>query len=389
MRHLHDPIQCIIPPHMLRALAEQKDKRLRDIAFRTLTASAHVRGRREALGRFPLATPAGTERRSIYDAQHGTDLPGRLVRSEGGPPSSDPAVNEAYDGLGATYDLYHDIFDRNSIDDRGMELVASVHYDQDFDNAFFDGQQMVFGDGDGIIFVGFTKAIDVIGHELTHGVTQFTSNLKYQDQPGALNESFSDVFGSLVKQYHNRQDAKSADWLIGAGILAPGVHGVALRSMKAPGTAYDDPKLGGKDPQPGHMSDYVDTVDDNGGVHLNSGIPNHAFFLVADQLGGNAWEDPGHIWYETLLRLWPTAQFRDCANTAYHVAGDLFGTGSTQQQAVRTAWSEVGIEVALRDGLRRPKHRRPHGKAESNGDGFKKQLERLSQELARTIEAIP
>src|SRR5262249_14484518 len=155
-------------------------------------------------------------------------------------------------------------------------LIASVHYDQDFDNAFWDGEQMVFGDGDNIIFVGFTKAIDVIGHELTHGVTQFTADLEYKFQSGALNESMSDVFGSLVKQYHNNQDAASADWLIGSGILAPGINGKALRSMSDPGSAYDDPKLGGKDPQPAHMDDFVKLPqsEDQGGVHINSGIPN-------------------------------------------------------------------------------------------------------------------
>ena len=132
-----------------------------------------------------------------------------------------------------------------------MRLIASVHYDKDFDNAFFDGEQMVFGDVDDVIFVGFTKAIDVIGHELTHGVTQFSSGLAYQGQSGALNESISDVFGSLVKQYRAKETAKRADWLIGAGLLAKGVKGVALRSLKAPGTAYDDPVLGA-DPQPAH-----------------------------------------------------------------------------------------------------------------------------------------
>src|SRR5205814_734124 len=149
---------------------------------------------------------------------------GKLLRDEGDGPSADDAVNEAYDGLGATYDLYHDVFHRSSLDDHGMRLVASVHYAQDYDNAFWDREQMVFGDGDNVIFVGFTKSVDVIGHELTHGVTQFTSALEYKTQSGALNESFSDVFGSLVKQYHNKQDAASADWLIGQGILAPGIN---------------------------------------------------------------------------------------------------------------------------------------------------------------------
>lgn len=148
----------------------------------------------------------------------------------------DQAVNDAYDALGATYDLYSDIFQRDSIDGRDMRLVASVHYGKKFDNAFWDGQQMVFGDGDGKLFLGFTKAIDVVGHELTHGVTQYTANLEDHKQSGALNESFSGVFGSLVKQYHAKEDAHSADWLIGEGILGPSIKGQALRSMAEPGT---------------------------------------------------------------------------------------------------------------------------------------------------------
>src|SRR5260221_6079606 len=155
---------------------------------------------------------------------------------------------------------------------------------------------MVYGDGDGDLFELFTKPIDVTGHELTHGVTQYSANLNYQDQSGALNESFSDVFGSLVKQQALNQTTEQADWLIGQGIFTSKVHGVALRSMKAPGTAYEDPVLG-KDPQPADMHSFVKTVDDNGGVHLNSGIPNKAFYLAATAIGGYAWDVAGEIWY--------------------------------------------------------------------------------------------
>ena len=174
-----------------------------------------------------------------------------------------------------------------------------MHFGTNYDNAFWDGTQMVFGDGDGVIFLPFTRSVDVIGHELAHGVTQYTSGLNYQGQSGALNESVSDVFGVLVKQRLLGQSADQADWLVGAELLAPGVNGVALRSMAAPGTAYDDPRLG-KDPQPAHMSGYVDTTDDNGGVHINSGIPNKAFHVVATTLGGNAWEVAGQVWVDTI-----------------------------------------------------------------------------------------
>jgi Zn-dependent metalloprotease len=391
-RHRH-PLQCIVPPHIAKALAESKDRRLREIGLRTLATSARIRGRREILGKIRTAVMGAIApgmHRTIYDAQHETDLPGKLLRDEGGAPSTDQAVNEAYDGLGATYEMYRDVFHRNSLDDQGMRLIASVHFDQDYDNAFFDGQQMVFGDGDNIIFVGFTKAIDVIGHELTHGVTQFTAALEYKLQSGALNESFSDVFGSLVKQYHNQEHAADADWLIGKGMLAPGIHGEALRSMKEPGTAYDDPKLGGKDPQPGTMKDFVKLPlsEDQGGVHINSGIPNHAFYLAATQIGGNAWEDAGAIWYQALLQLWPKAQFQDCANVTAQVAGALFGTGSAQQQAVKTAWDEVGLRVTEPHAPARRKKAPAAAAVEANGAELKRKLQRLSTALQEVLKDI-
>jgi Zn-dependent metalloprotease len=394
-----NPLHCLVPPHVLRALAEGKDRRLREAALRTIALSARIRGRREILGSVRAAVPGvlpGGKQRAIYDAAHGTQLPpapGQKVRGEGDPPSDDEAVNEAYDGLGATYDLYSEVFGRDSIDGKGMPLVGVVHYGNDFNNAFWDGAEMVFGDGDGQIFVGFTKAIDVIGHELTHGVTEHTANLEYHKQSGALNESFSDVFGSLVKQHALGQDAHSADWLIGAGILGPTIHGKALRSMKDPGSAYDDPKLGGKDPQPKDMDGYVDLPDDpwddNGGVHLNSGIPNHAFYLVADELGGNAWEDAGAIWYNALLQLWSTAQFADCASVTAQVAGALFGSGSKQQQAVRDAWEQVKVKVAARPAPPARKRRPKVAALESNGAELKAQLEKLSEAIRHTVEALP
>jgi Zn-dependent metalloprotease len=383
---------------MLRALVESKDRRVRESALRSLVLSARIRARREVLGAVRAALPhaaAGGKHRTIYDAGHGTQLPpapGQQVRDEGDPQVADSAVNDVYNGFGATYDLYKQVFNRDSIDDRGMTMVGVVHYSQDYDNAFWDSAEMAFGDGDNVIFVGFTKAIDVIGHELTHGVTEHTAALEYHTQSGALNESMSDVFGSLVKQYSKGQDAHSADWLIGAGILAPGINGVALRSMKDPGSAYDDPKLGGKDPQPKDMDGYVDLpddpMDDNGGVHINSGITNRAFFLVADQIGGNAWEDAGSIWYNALLQLPKTAQFADCANVTTQVAGALFGTGSSQQQAVTNAWDQVKVAITTphAQASRRKKHKA--ASLETNGSALKSHLRKVADELQRAISGM-
>ncbi len=339
----HSPVCCILPDHILRRLAEHDQYRER--ALHTLAITERLRGRREVLGQFAAALSTGVERRTIYDAQNQTTLPGKLVRGEGDGPTGDIAVNEAYDFSGATYDFYQKAYNRNSIDDQGMRLDSSVHYDQDYDNAFWDGQQMVYGDGDKTIFDRFTKCLDVVGHELTHGVTASTAALIYQGQPGALNESMSDVFGSLVRQMNEGQTADQADWLIGKGLFLPSVQGDALRSMKAPGTAYDDPQIG-KDPQPADMAHFVKTTRDQGGVHINSGIPNHAFYLVATQLGGYAWERAGRIWYVVLTqRLQPSSDFQAAADATFSVAGELFGQGSDEQKAVQNGWDGVGIRV--------------------------------------------
>jgi len=344
------PCCTIIPSHMLKGLAERGTPQQRRRALSTLLASERLRGHREmlaSLGAVVLMNPPGEKRRTIYDAKQNPVLPGKLVRGEGTKTSKDTFVNEAYDYSGYVFDFYKAVFNRTSVDDKGMRLDSTVHYREDpreaFDNAFWNGTQMVYGDGDGEIFDRFTKCLDVIGHELTHGVTQFEAGLAYQGQPGALNESLSDVFGSLVKQWSLKQSAAKADWLIGAGLLAKGVHGVALRSMKAPGTAYDDPQLG-KDPQPAHMKNYDHSAGDHGGVHINSGIPNHAFFLAATAIGGNAWDKAGKIWYDTLCnRLRPNSNFADAANATIKSATDLFGANSAEKKAVQAAWKTVGV----------------------------------------------
>lgn len=348
---MRTPHVCsIVPPHILKHVAASHESDdVRAIARQTIERTAAARGQREALGLMAAlaAVPAGEKRRTIYDVKNGSKLPGKLVRGEGADATKDVTVNEAYDAAGATYDFYLDVLGRNSVDGRGLRLDSSVHYQRRFDNAFWNGFQMVYGDGDGVVFNRFTISTDVIGHELTHGVTQYSANLEYEGQSGALNESMSDVFGSLVKQYQLKQTAGKADWLIGKGLLAKGIRGVALRSMKEPGTAYNDPNLGGRDPQPARMSDYLQTDEDNGGVHINSGIPNRAFYLVASILGGYAWERAGKIWYAALTKkLSSTANFQEAADATFEAAGELFGTGKAEQTAVRQAWSTVGIQVS-------------------------------------------
>ncbi|MGL5819545.1 MAG: protealysin inhibitor emfourin [Phycicoccus sp.] len=338
-----------VPPYLLEALASSGDEALATRARTTLDLDAGFRSGRTApdarppAGSTPATPSAAGLQRTVHDGGGGTDLPGAKVRGESDPATDDREVTEAYDGLGATWTLWQESYGRDSLDGNGMPLLATVHYGQNYANAFWDGTQMVFGDGDGEVFLPFTRSLDVIAHELAHGVTQYTSNLTYQGQSGALNESVSDVFGALVVQRARGQAADAADWLIGADLLADGVQGKALRSMAEPGTAYDDPRLG-KDPQPGHWRDYVETTDDNGGVHINSGIPNKAFHVVATTLGGNAWESAGQIWVDTVTgEISPDCDFATFAKLTVEAAGRRFGETSREADAVRAGWDAVGV----------------------------------------------
>ena len=354
---IHDaerrPIFCVVPPHMLDEIARNGTQRQREAALRTTSEDTTYRTLRGIRLAAPIAEATqatavvvGGKQRTISETHNTEDLPGDVARTEGQPATGDPAVDEAYDGLGDTYDFYRGILGRNSLDGNGGPLNATVHYGQDYDNAFWDGQRMVFGDSSGEIFNRMTIDLAVIGHELTHGVTEVEAQLIYFRQSGALNESMSDVFGSLCKQYRlGRQAAADADWLIGEGLLAEGVQGQALRSMANPGTAYDDDVLG-KDPQPGHMDDYDHSPRDNGGVHVNSGIPNKAFHLVATGIGGYAGERAGPIWYATLRdsRLRADATFVDFAQLTFVNAWNLFPQGQ-EPEIVKDAWHQVGIDI--------------------------------------------
>ncbi|MBA5637823.1 M4 family metallopeptidase [Duganella sp. LX20W] len=335
--HHHHCTCFIIPSGMLRKLADAAATDAeRQCLLDQAEQSAFLRGQR-SIAPAVMGISAGEKRRTIFDARHGTTLPGKLVRGETDPASRDVAVNQAYDGAGATYDFYLSVLNRNSIDGKGLRLDSTVHYNKKFNNAFWNGQQMVYGDGDGKLFLGFTGAIDVIAHELTHGVTQYTvpGGLTYRQQSGALNESISDVFGSIVKQWKLKQSVDQADWLIGAGIMAPAV-GKALRSMAEPGNRA---LTWSGDDQPSNMAGYQDDAD----VHTSSGIPNHAFYIAATILKGNAWDKAGPIWYRALPLLTSNATFADAAQATMQAAALLFGANSPEQQAVQTAWKEVGV----------------------------------------------
>src|SRR6187549_1466453 len=251
----HGALCSIVPPHILRNIAARGDDEDRARALAALKWSAATRGERQALA--PAAAglsvlPPRRKRRTVYDARHGGELPGLIVRGEGAPRTRDEFVNEAYEGAGRTYDFFRRVYGRRSVDDHALRIDSSVHFGDGFNNAHWNGRQMIYGDGDGKYFRRFTSALDIIAHELTHGVSQYTAGFAYSGQSGALAEHFSDVFGVLAKQYWSRQTAARADWLVGA-LFTSRVNGAAIRSLKSPGSAYDDPILG-RDPQPAHMS---------------------------------------------------------------------------------------------------------------------------------------
>lgn len=348
-------VHTIIPPLLLRQLMQHPDVDVRDAAFTTWLHTATLRGQRSVLARTFAPQPEGAEtHRAVYDAAHLFTSSGRIARDEGQAPVTDVAVNEVYDALGVASDCFAQVFGLMSLDGQGMRLEGVVHYGDRFNNAFWNGSRLVFGDGDGRLFTHFTRAVDVVGHELAHGVVEFTTGLHYHGESGALNESVADVFGSLVKQYAQRQSTTDADWLIGDTILGPAIRGVALRSLKAPGTAFEG------DRQPAHMRDFVhmpDTeFDDNGGVHLNSGIPNHAFYLAATAVGGFSWEHLGPVWYDALRLIRASSTIRAFATATVRAAGERYGVGSVVQLAVIAAWEAVGVHPELPRPRRTPTH---------------------------------
>ena len=337
----HSECCCfIVPSRLLRHYANKAATDAeRDALLDAVELSAHLRGQRSVAPVNSISSlQTGEKRRTVYDAGHKTRLPGKLVRGEGSAPVADKSVNQAYDSAGTTYDFYNQVMHRNSIDGKGLRIDSSVHYSVKYNNAFWNGQQMVYGDGDGKLFLGFTSALDVVAHELTHGVTQYTvpGGLTYEDQSGALNESISDSLGICCKQWFLKQTAAQADWLIGAGIMGAGA-GKALRSMSDPGNKS---LTWEGDDQPGTMAGYVQ----GGDVHTNSGIPNHAFCLAAKGLGGSSWEKAGPIWYKALPLLTPNATFAEAAGATIQAAKLLFG--AAEVAAVTKAWKDVGVDAA-------------------------------------------
>ena len=326
-------MNCIIPSYLLARL--EKKRNVRFLPDRLSGKFRHQRS--QALLRPPSALP-GQSLRLIYDSQHTESQRLFLVREEGQSPCGDADADAAHDLAGVVHHYLLEHLHWNSLDNRGMNLISNVHLGKEYNNAFWDGDEMSYGDGDGTWFTGFARAIDVTAHEMAHGVIQHTAGLRYEGQPVALNEHFADVLATVVKQYHKGQDAATGDWLLGDEVMGPELNGRAIRSLKDPGS--EDIPL---DPQPAHMHDLYQGEEDNRGVHINSGIPNKAFYLVAMKTGTPA---AAQLWFAALKKLRPASQFSDLYEALAASVLPLVHQGTLPLnclQVLEGAFGEVGI----------------------------------------------
>jgi Zn-dependent metalloprotease len=340
--------QCfIIPPDVLDRLS--KNKKLPQLARKAFKDAfdfeIHWRKLRSlqskttavALQSLSTAAPLkATTAITVYDCAGGTALPGSPAMRPTS--SSDATTKRAFDETTAVADFYRRVFGRNSLDKHGMTLQSSVHYGVNYNNAFWNGVQMTYGDGDGSIFTDFTLSNDVIGHELAHGVTQHSARLNYTNEAGGLNESISDVFGSMFRQWRAGQTAAKADWLIGRDIMGPAATAqgfTCLRDLAKPAAKHC------LAPQPKHFSELTTGMD----PHYSSGVPNLAFYKAAKKIGGKSWETVGQIWYRALTGYAssPNLKMKTFANRTRKLAKSMFPDKAAVYAAVDKAWIDVGL----------------------------------------------
>jgi len=338
---------------MYRHLSGSGDKDAQAAGQRGIELSERLRGQRDVMALMPaMSSTPGRMRRTMFVAGQQTALPGTNVRGEDGPVSTDPDVEAAFARAGIVWRFYKNVFGRDSLDNRGARLDSTVHYGDNFGNAVWNGTEMVYGDGDENLH-NFTTSLDVIAHEMTHGVTGSASGLVYNAQSGALNEHISDVFGVLALQFDAAQNpanyparTEAQKWLLGTDvIIAPnpmpaGATARGVRDMLNPGTAYSGLLLG-DDPQVADMDHLFTDAFDNFGVHINSGIPNRVFASFAEAIGGNAWELAGKVWYRaaTGSGLSPNADFAEF-RTATLNSAKIEGADIGE---LTKAWDAVGI----------------------------------------------
>ena len=283
--------------------------------------------------------------REMHNLNHGTSLPGPLARSEGGAASADAVVNTNYDRLGSTYDCYMSLFGRDSYNNAGAKMISSVHYSNNYVNAYWNGIQMVYGDGDGVQASNLANSMDVTAHELTHAVTENSSNLTYSGESGGLNESMSDVFGNVCEWHRDGQVISANTWMVGEDIWTPGTANDALRYMANPG--QDGGSLD-------YYPDYTPGVD----VHYSSGISNLAFYLLSQGgthptgktstvVTGIGIAKAAQVFYRANNTIFTASTTFEQAKTATEQAATQLGYTGAEIASVTAAWQAVGVGIPV------------------------------------------
>lgn len=290
----------------------------------------------------------------IYDARNKDDPEWKdenIARRKKDPVHQDYIVNAAHDNITHSFKFYLKALAINSLDGKGMPIKAAVHVGKNYNNSYYTEGTVNFGDGNGMLFKDDAKDLTVVAHELGHGIVDYLlGGLIYWGQSGALNESLADILGVSAMQYVLGEKAvPESTWLFNQIGMVPYedengkiIH-PALRSLKAPGTAYVNHPIIGTDPQPADMGKYYDGAQDNYGVHINSGIPNRAFYLAATALGGRGWDIALPIWIETARVLPAKTSFKDFAKKTLEVAEQLFPNRVDVKRSIRQAWNKVRV----------------------------------------------
>lgn len=336
----------IIPRDVLERLSEDRKlpEEARQASANSVKVGHEIRKLREQARKLTMATQAAAPMVqlaaapviTVYDCHTTQTLPGTPVANPGG--SADPTAKRTFTETSRVADFYKQVFNRNSIDGAGMTMMSSIHFGVKYNNAMWNGAQMIYGDGDAAIFIDFTNGNDVIGHELTHGVTQHSLQLAYVNEAGGLNESLSDCFGSMFRQWEAKQTAAQADWLIGHDIIGPTAKArgfTCLRDMADPAAKHC------LAPQPTKYAQITPGMD----PHYSSGPPNLAFCVACKTLGGNSWEKVGQVWYKVMTGFGPSPNMKmnTFAARTRKVAAQMFSAAPAVAAAVDKGWKQVGL----------------------------------------------
>jgi len=323
-----------LPPETRKALMDSArvSDAWRNVRTHNALLSSLTQGMEQGLAPVLASKP----KVNVDNCQNQSNLPGVPVASPR--TSKDKTIQRAFTETTAVARFYKQVFKRNSIDNAGLTLLSSVHYGANYNNAFWNGHQMVYGNGDGKVFVDFTGSNDVIGHELTHGVTQYSLQLGYTGDAGGLNESMSDCFGTMFRQWEAGQDVTQADWLIGSTLMGPVAKSKGYTCLRDMANPASKKALAA---QPTQYSQLTPGMD----PHYTSGPPNLAFYTACMKQGGKSWERVGQVWYAAMTTSGPKPGMTmpQFAARTRQLATQLYPQQPGVAAAIDAGWKAVGL----------------------------------------------